>query len=480
MVDSAPLLPRNSDLESNSVIKACQKSSNNLLQAILIAFAWVFDGQQSFITIFTDAKPKWKCLEPTDQICKQTSNPCGLQPCSWTWASPANTSILSEWGLQCANTVLSSLPSSAFFAGCLVGGLLLSTLADSVLGRKRLLFLSCLIMSLAGSMTVISPNIWVYSALKFVSGFGRSSVGTAALVLSMEIVDKRWREKIGVLGFAFYMLGFLTLPIMAYISQSFSWRSLYLWTNIPSFCYTITIYNFVPESPRWLAVYGRNQTCFSELHDELNNGADKDYNFFASMKILYTTRSTLWRLISVMIASLGISFVYFGMPFSAGNLGTNLYLSVALNALSELPASLLTLLLTATMKRRISILILTTLSGLFSLACALDAAGVSGKIQLAAEVISYCSACTAFNVLLIYSAEIFPTAIRNTAIGFVREAGLLAGVVAPILAAEGQNNRFWSFGFFGLVIMLCGLSCLCLPETKGKELTDHIEEEANN
>ncbi|KAJ3690477.1 hypothetical protein LUZ61_019641 [Rhynchospora tenuis] len=479
MVDSAPLLPQNSDIDRNSVFKDCHKSSGKLLQAILIAFAWVFDGQQSFITIFTDAEPKWKCLDPTDLICKQASSPCGLQPGSWTWASPAGTSTVSEWGLQCANTVLLSLPSSSFFAGCLVGGLFLSTLADSVLGRKMLLFLSCLIMSLAGSMTVLSHNIWVYSALKFVSGFGRASVGTAALVLSMEIVDKRWREKIGVLGFAFYMLGFLTLPIMAYISQGFSWRSLYLWTNIPSFCYTIIIYNFVPESPRWLTAYGRNKTCFSELH-ELNSATDKDYNFFASMKILCTTRTTLWRLISVMMASLGISFVYFGMPFSAGNLGTNLYLSVALNALSELPASLLALLLTTTMKRRISILILTTLSGLFSLACVFEAVGAARKILLAAEVIAYCSACTAFNVLLIYSAEIFPTIIRNTAIGLVREAGLLAGVVAPILAAEGQNNRFWSFGFFGLVIMLCGLSCICLPETKGRELADHIEDEANN
>ncbi|KAJ3690478.1 hypothetical protein LUZ61_019642 [Rhynchospora tenuis] len=338
MVDSAPLLPQNSDIDRNSVFKDCHKSSGKLLQAILIAFAWVFDGQQSFITIFTDAEPKWKCLDPTDLICKQASSPCGLQPGSWTWASPAGTSTVSEWVLQCANTVLLSLPSSSFFAGCLVGGLFLSTLADSVLGRKTLLFLSCLIMSLAGSMTVLSHNIWVYSALKFVSGFGRASVGTAALVLSMEIVDKRWREKIGVLGFAFYMLGFLTLPIMAYISQGFSW----------------------------------------------------------------------------------------------------------------------------------------------SLACVFEAVGAASKILLAAEVIAYCSACTAFNVLLIYSAEIFPTIIRNTAIGLVREAGLLAGVVAPILAAEGQNNRFWSFGFFGLVIMLCGLSCICLPETKGRELADHIEDEANN
>jgi hypothetical protein len=65
---------------------------------------------------------------------------------------------------------------------------------------------------------------------------------------------------------------------------------------------------------------------------------------------------------------------------------------------------------------RSSILTLTTLSGLFSIACAVNMVGVGKNVQL----ISYCGACTAFNVLLIYSAEIFPTAVRNTAIGLLR------------------------------------------------------------
>lgn len=479
MVDPTSLLPQSSAIESNVVARAGQHISVKLLQSIIVAFAWAFDGQQTFITVFSDAEPKWECLDPADPICKQASNPCGLQPGSWSWTLPADTSIVSEWGLQCANPVLLSLPASAFFAGCLVGGLFLSTLADSVLGRKMLLFLSCLIMSLAGSMTVLSPNVWVYSALKFICGLGRASVGTAALVLSMEIVDQCWRDKIGVLGFVFYMLGFLTLPIMAYIGQGFSWRSLYLWTNVPSFCYTILLYYSVPESPRWLQVQKRNDARISKLN-ELNTGAVENYNFFASMKILCTTKRTLRWLVAIMTASLGISFAYFGMPFSVKNLGTNLYSSVALNALSELPASLLTLFLTATMGRRSSILTLSTLSGIFSLACAFDIKGAAKKMQLVAEVISYCGACTAFNVMLIYSAELFPTTVRNTAIGLVREAGLFAGVLAPIMAAKGENNRVWSFGFFGLAIMFCGLSCTCLPETKGRELTNHIEEEEND
>ncbi|KAJ3690471.1 hypothetical protein LUZ61_019635 [Rhynchospora tenuis] len=460
MVDSTPLLP-----QSPSV-----GSTKQLLQSILVAAAWFFDGQQTFITVFTDADPKWKCLNPEDQICKSTSSPCGLQPGSWAWDS-IDTSIVSDWGLECADKFLLSLPSSAFFAGCVFSCLPMSTLADSVLGRKLLLALSCLVMSLGGSMTVFSPNIWVYSALKFISGFGRAPIGSTALVLSMEIADKWWRDKIGVLGFTFYMLGFLTLPMMAYnMGQGLSWRSLYLWTNVPSLCYTIFLFFFVQESPRWLKVHQQHENNLTQ-QEEVHN------DFLSSMKILCTNKQVLWRLIAVMMASFGIGFVYFGLPFSLGDIGLNLYLSVALNALSELPASLLTLLLVTKMARKSSVLTLTALSGLCSLACVFDTVGIASRFQLAAEVISYCMACTAINVILIYCVELFPTTICNTAISLARETILLAGVFGPILAAEGKSSRLWSFGFFGLAIGFCGLPFAFLPETTGKDLTDNIQDE---
>lgn len=112
MVEPAPSFPQSSDLQSNAVEASGQHSSVKILQSIIIAFAWAFDGQQTFITVFTDAEPKWKCLDPTDPICNQASRPCGLKPDSWSWASPANTSIVSEWDLQCANT--------AFFFFCYI------------------------------------------------------------------------------------------------------------------------------------------------------------------------------------------------------------------------------------------------------------------------------------------------------------------------------------------------------------------------
>ena len=112
--------------------------------------------------------------------------------------------------------------------GCLVGGLVLATLADSSLGRKNMLFLSCLTMSLSSMLTVYSTNIWAYSALRLVCGFGRATIGTCALVLTIELVGKRWRGQVGVIGFFFFAIRFFSLPAIAYWNKGSSWRSLYL------------------------------------------------------------------------------------------------------------------------------------------------------------------------------------------------------------------------------------------------------------
>ena len=132
-----------------------------LVQALLVSIAWIFDAQQTFINVFTDAEPSWDCSHAEDPICCSATGPKH----SWPWAEPARESIISEWGLICAGPLVAGLPASAFFAGCLAGGLLLATLADSRLGRKNMLLISCLIMSVDGVLTAFSPNVWVYSAL---------------------------------------------------------------------------------------------------------------------------------------------------------------------------------------------------------------------------------------------------------------------------------------------------------------------------
>ncbi|XP_020093071.1 organic cation/carnitine transporter 2-like [Ananas comosus] len=482
----------------DDAIEACvgRTGSAQLLRAIFVALAWVFDAQQTFISVFADAHPSWHCTDTDARACSAAaaSTPCGLPPGAWAWDLPASASVVSDWALECAGPSLVSLPASSFFLGCVLGGLVLATLADSALGRKGMLFASCFIMSLTGILTAFSPNVWAYSALRFVCGFGRAMVGSSALVLCNEMVGRKWRDRISICGFFCFTLGFLSLPALAYANRRSSWRQLYLWTSVSSLCYTILLHFLIHESPRWLFVRGRRDeavaalkhiavsagsnsvnSSFSSLY---NVGGEETWNadVFSAVKMLYEKKWAFRRLAAVMIVGFGVGIVYYGMPLNVGNLGSNLYLSVTFNALAELPSSLVTFLLIGKLNRRGSVILFAAVSGACSVACVYIASPAWAR--MAVEVVSFFSACTAFNITLIFAIELFPTCVRNSAISMAREAIVLGGALAPLLVAEGRKRGlFVSFGVFGLAIGCCGLFAACLPETRGRSICDTLEEE---
>ncbi|RLN39940.1 hypothetical protein C2845_PM01G17160 [Panicum miliaceum] len=428
--------------------------------------------QLLFISVFTEAEPRWHCVAGGSSCPRPAAaSPCALPPGAWAWDRPAEASVVSEWALSCAGPAVVSLPASSFFAGCLAGGFLLTMLADSLLGRKKMLVAALASMSVAGALTAFAPNVRAYAALRFASGFARSMVGTCALVLSTELVGKRWRNTASFAAFSCFTLGFLSLPAVAYAFREASWRSLYFWTSLPCLFYAVLLHFLAQESPRWLLVRGRTReavetlqqiashngssgatasslsmllnACASAMYEDSGTRAG---DAFATLRAMLERRWAIRRLAAVMAAGFGVGIVYFGMPLSVGSLGPDLYLSVTYNALSELPSAVLSWFVIARANRRGSVAALAAAAGACSLACVAIPRGAAPAARMAAELLSFSATSTAYNVILIYAIELFPTS-------------------------------FWSFGVFGLAIGFSGLFAACLPETRGRSLSDTMEEE---
>lgn len=70
----------------------------------------------------------------------------------------AETSVVSKWALNCdgGGPALVSLPASLFFAGHLAGGFLLTTLANTHLGRRKMLVLLRVLVSLSDARPALS------------------------------------------------------------------------------------------------------------------------------------------------------------------------------------------------------------------------------------------------------------------------------------------------------------------------------------
>ncbi|GER43909.1 organic cation/carnitine transporter 2 [Striga asiatica] len=461
-------------------------------QSTLVSFAWFFDAQQTFIAVFTDKKPKWSCTNHnnTSFPCENTTNLdllCKLE-------SAVHASTVSEWSLLCASPFTRGLPSSSFLLGCLVGGLVLSTLADSKMGRKNMLILSSLIMSVFGGLTAISRNIWMYAGFRFLSGFGRSTVGTCAFVLASEMVGKKWRGKIGIMGFSFFTLGFLSLPLVAFLLRGSSWRLIYLYTSCPCVFYSLLVYIFAHESPRWLFVKGRREEftktianltnatspgeCRVEWTEKVTDDSNSNNPFYSALKMLVSKKWASKRLLALMIVAFGNGMAYFGSPLGLDGLPFNLYMSVTLNAVFELLAAWIMVFVIGKLKRKNWLVGLSLFSGV----CGVVGVFVRlNGIRIGSELVYFFSICMAYDVYMIYASELFPTCVRNSALSMVREAGYLGGLLGPMLVAFGRRvNGLLCYAVFGSTVSLTALFAVLLSETNGRTLSDTMEEEEEN
>ncbi|KAH9676946.1 Organic cation/carnitine transporter 2 [Citrus sinensis] len=359
MADPSPLLCQSNsctDDQESSDQRSHKQSISSLDEIVeqgIGGFGWA-----QFV-VYTEAEPTWHCLNNT--TCSSASNICMFPKSSWAWdGNPTTTAltIISEWGLECSSAFIKGLPAASHFTGCLLGIVFLATLADSSLGRKNLLFLSCLTMSVATSLTIFSNNLWIYSLLRFFSGISRATIGTCTIVLLTEKVGTEWRGLVVILDSFFFTIGTLTLPAIAYTNRSSSWTIIYLWTSIPTLVYSGLLYIFVSESPRWLFMQGRQEEAveviksLSPIKDSNQlslslvsavsfghepAASSKESSFLSSIRELFVRRWALERTLALMVPGFGIGVVYYGMTLGIENLGFDIYLGVVFNALLEIP-----------------------------------------------------------------------------------------------------------------------------------------------
>ena len=78
--------------------------------------------------------------------------------------------------------------------------------------------------------------------------------------------------------------------------------------------------------------------------------------------------------------------------------------------------------------------------------------------------------------MVLYVEEIFPTAIKNVAIGFYFAIGLIGGVLAPFIVSLSTDLKISPVGSFGVIGLFAILIILSLKETLNKPIHDQIKE----
>lgn len=81
-----------------------------------------------------------------------------------------------------------------------------------------------------------------------------------------------------------------------------------------------------------------------------------------------------------------------------------------------------------------------------------------------------------FAVIYNYSAELFPTVVRNSAMGLGSMCARLAGAFTPLITLLDSFDPKIPAIVFGVVSLVSGLWVMMLPETNGQSMPESIED----
>ncbi|KAH7295750.1 hypothetical protein KP509_27G064100 [Ceratopteris richardii] len=369
------------------------------------------------------------------------------------------------------------------------------------------------------------------------TGISAGSLGLSSFVLATEPIGPSKRGAVGMSTFYFFSGGIMLLSGLALLTPS--WRQLCIVSSIPSLVYGILVVFFLEESPRWYLVQGRVNDAMKVLasiarwngkfipeditvtiekeeddiegsiqHEQedlqgesvpkLQNSQVTHHQASGTIFDVFRVHPTRIRMFIMTFIWLFVAVVYYGVSLNVSNLGTNLYLSVLLNALAEMPAFVLTAICLEKYGRK-RVLIFALLLGavcclLGSLVPEHEENGVSNYhltlsvqdfvlsktvngsvMRLVCGMVAIFAMAGAYNLLYIYTAELFPTVVRNAALGFTSQAAQIGAIVAPMVVVLGKLHGSIPFASFSVVSFLGGLIVFKLPETLHRPLYETFE-----
>jgi len=83
----------------------------------------------------------------------------------------------------------------------------------------------------------------------------------------------------------------------------------------------------------------------------------------------------------------------------------------------------------------------------------------------------------AFDGFYVYSAELFPTVIRNIGMGTSTSAARVGSFLSPYIVYSRRVHPLLPFGIMGLNALIAGVLCMTLPETRNQPTLETMETE---
>ena len=100
---------------------------------------------------------------------------------------------------------------------------------------------------------------------------------------------------------------------------------------------------------------------------------------------------------------------------------------------------------------------------------------MQGAAQTTVALIGRFGIAASFNMIFLYTTELFPTIVRSAALGTCSLVARLGGIAAPQIILFRRISASLPSIIFGAMAILAMFAATLLPETKGIVLQDDLE-----
>ena len=409
------------------------------------------------------------------------------------------------------NNLLIGLATSIALAGCMVGALSVGALADRF-GRKPLLILAAFIFVVSSIGTGAFNSFGWFLVARFIGGI---AIGTASGLSPMyiaEVAPTSIRGKLVTLNQLTIVIGILAAQIVnwriagthdAVWNVASGWRWMFWATAFPAAAFLILAF-FIPESPRWLSLVGRDEPARTTLvkiggdvyaDDEMaafaQSKADAAKEEKGGLKLLFSKPFHKVLLLGCVVAffqqwcGTNVIFNYAQEIFqSAGYDVDNTFINIVITGIANLIFTFVALFTVEKLGRRALMLMgAGGLAGIYLILGACYFFHVQGIFMVILCVLAIaCYAMTLGPITWVLISEIFPGRVRAIAVATATSVLWIGSFTLtlsfPLLnAALGTSGTFWIYTAICVAALLYFIKAL--PETKGKSL-EQLEKELIN
>ncbi|XP_037947935.1 organic cation transporter protein isoform X2 [Teleopsis dalmanni] len=393
----------------------------------------------------------------------------------------------SEWDLVCDKEYLINVAEMFFLLGVATGGIISGFLSDKF-GRKKMLFISAVLQTTFGLALYFVTSFELYLTLRALLGLVSVSVTYSALILAIECVDGKWRTIAGMYNLFPLPISYMLISGIAYLTQDY--QRLQLCIGIPGI-FLCFLWFVVPESPRWLLVKGRVDEVKRIVQSAADfNGRQLPPNFQSMLKpptqentsqdIMSLFRSRYLRRISICFLCIWftMNLVYYGLILNMSSFGGNVYLNSALAGLVEIPAIAIAIYIITKVGKKwlfcatficasVACLFATITEGLEELLWLKITFLMIGKFTISAGN----------TIMPVYTAELYPTAIRNVGVGACNVAAGIALIITPYLSLLTKIQSHLLMLLLTLSSLFGGIVVSFLPESMLEHTINNPTEE---